>query len=317
MTTTLVVGGQTATFTSTSAKPVVVVTDAVPDAIAAQAISGVAISAQVNFAPITVSGINVAVPLSIVRGEFSLGCTGAYQTAATPVQAGTTLCVRHTAASAKGGTVASVLTVGPLNVSLSSTTVSAGSGDVVITPQVGVGWNLLGNSLNRSLNVATAVSDAAMVESVWKWDEVALRWDFYTPQLSATELQAYATGKGFGVLAQVLPGEGYWVNARLAGSLPAQLGELFAVNVEQLLSGWNQVAAGNSISPELLDSATGGANVVSMWAWDNELSKWYLYAPSLQKRALLLPFANGSGYLGFRQGSSTLAPGKGLWINKK
>jgi hypothetical protein len=38
------------------------------------------------------------------------------------------------------------------------------------------GWNLLGNSLNQAMSVASVYADPAVITSVWKWDSTATSW---------------------------------------------------------------------------------------------------------------------------------------------
>jgi alpha-tubulin suppressor-like RCC1 family protein len=73
------------------------------------------------------------------------------------------------------------------------------------------GWNLLGNPINQSIAVATKFGDASKVNSVWKWDTTKANWQFYAPELSATALQSLAASKGYSVLSEINPGDGYWV----------------------------------------------------------------------------------------------------------
>ena len=187
------------------------------------------------------------------------------------------------------------------------------------------GWNLLGNSLNQTLSVVPTFSDAAVVSTVWKWDVVKAGWQFYTPLLTSTELQAYASSKGFSVLSVINPGEGFWVNAKVAASLGAQFGTAFALTSANLATGWNLVATGNDVTPSVFNislSATLPApgtipvSMTTLWAWDNALSGWYFYAPSLEADGGLATYIASKGYLDFTQHSKTLGKGTGFWVSK-
>ncbi len=81
------------------------------------------------------------------------------------------------------------------------------------------GWNLIGNSFTQPIPVATAFGDSAVFNSVWTWDAGSLKWNFFTPAMTPTELQTYANSKGYGVLSQVQVEDGYWVNAKIATTL--------------------------------------------------------------------------------------------------
>ena len=187
------------------------------------------------------------------------------------------------------------------------------------------GWNLLGNSLNQALSVAPTFSDAAVVSTVWKWDIVNSGWQFYSPQLNATELQIYAASKGYGVLSVINPGEGYWVNARVATSLGTQSGTAFTLTSANLAAGWSLVATGNDVTPAAFNIALSATppspgtiplNLTTLWVWDNASSNWYFYAPSLEASGGLVNYITGKGYLHFKQFSKTLGKGIGFWVNK-
>jgi hypothetical protein len=187
------------------------------------------------------------------------------------------------------------------------------------------GWNLLGNSLNQALSVLPTFADTAIVSTVWKWDVVKAGWQFYTPLMSSSELQAYAASKGFGVLSVINPGEGYWVNAKAAASLGTLNGAAFTLTSANLTTGWNLVATGSDVRPSAfnlslsLTPPTPGAipaNLTTLWAWDNALSRWYFYAPTLESSGDLAAYIAGKGYLDFVQSGKTLGNGVGFWVNR-
>ena len=71
------------------------------------------------------------------------------------------------------------------------------------------GWNLIGLKSNEAKSITTLISgNTDNIASVWKWDSGA--WAVYLPG-GGTE--AYAESKGFSVLENINPGEGFWVNA--------------------------------------------------------------------------------------------------------
>lgn len=81
------------------------------------------------------------------------------------------------------------------------------------------GWNLIGNPLERALTVADIFEGNSSVVTVWKWNASQSAWAFYTPSMTASALQTYASGKGYSVLDQISPTEGFWVNASAATSV--------------------------------------------------------------------------------------------------
>ena len=184
------------------------------------------------------------------------------------------------------------------------------------------GWNLLGNSLNQALSVASLYGDANSVITVWKWDTGTMGWQFYTPLMDAAALQTYATSKGYGVLATINPGEGYWVNAKAQPTLGTQSGASFILTSTNLAKGWNLVATGNDITPSAfntnLKSSLPGTGVNTLWAWDNPSSKWFFYAPSLEEQGAtaLSGYIEGKGYLDFTTANKTLGKGAGFWVNR-
>jgi len=176
------------------------------------------------------------------------------------------------------------------------------------------GWNLLGNSLNQTLSVATLYGDRNSVTTVWKWDTGTSGWQFYTPQMDAAALQTYAAGKGYGVLAEIKPGEGYWVNAIAQPALATQSGVSFNLTAANLVQGWNLVATGNAVTPAAFNQSLGATPLTTLWAWNNASSQWYFYAPSLDAQGTLSGYVSAKGYLDF--GGKTLDRGTGFWVNK-
>lgn len=197
-------------------------------------------------------------------------------------------------------------------------TVSILVGPGTASLSVAQGWNLLGNSLNQAFPVGSVYGDPAVVTTVWKWDVNTPGWQFYTPQMDAPTLQAYASSKGYSVLSVINPGEGHWVNAKAAASLGPQAGLPFALTSANLVSGWNLVATGNNVTPPVFNLSLSAAsiNLTTLWAWDNPQSKWYFYAPSLEANGGLANYVASKGYLDFAQYGKTLGNGAGFWVNR-
>ena len=77
------------------------------------------------------------------------------------------------------------------------------------------GWNLIGLKSNQSQAITDLISgQESKIDSIWKWENN--NWAVYLP---GQDTAAYATGKGFDVLADIEPGEGFWVNANEAITL--------------------------------------------------------------------------------------------------
>ncbi len=187
------------------------------------------------------------------------------------------------------------------------------------------GWNLLGNSLRESLAVATQFGDASKVNAVWKWDAAAKKWWFYSPTLDAAGLQSYATSKGYGVLAEVKGGEGYWVQTSAATSLSLS-GTAFSLTSSALVPGWNLVAHGADVSAPAFNISLSATppipgvvpqNFKTLWAWDSVAQDWYFYAPSLdaQGGTSLKDYITANRYLDFFTANKALGIGTGFWVN--
>lgn len=191
-------------------------------------------------------------------------------------------------------------------------------------------WNLVGNSVNTPLTVATIFGNAANVSTVWKWLPATGKWAFYTP-LQADGGAAYAAAKGYDVLATINGGEGFWVNAKAAftATLPAGT-ELATANFQDALTrpnplpgGWSLISVGGNPTPVTFNNGIGltppaagaiAANLTTLWAWDSASAKWYFYAPSLEVNGTLATYIAGKNYLNF--GAKSLDPTMGFWVNR-
>ena len=196
-----------------------------------------------------------------------------------------------------------------------------------------VGWNLLGNGWNQPLSVASVFGDAASVTTVWKWDVAKTGWQFYSPSMTAQDLQNYAASNGFGVLGTVGAGEGYWVHLKqpFIVTLPkgdSVLGADFQPGgTRALATGWNLIAIGESLKVNEFNNMlsitppVAGAvpqNLTSLWAWDNSKSQWYFYSPKLDASGItvLTDYIASKGYLDFTAANKLLDAGTGFWVNK-
>ena len=198
------------------------------------------------------------------------------------------------------------------------------------------GWNLVGVGNQEKVSVGALFSDKTKVVSVWKWISNLSLWAFYAPSLSTSELQAYASAKGYKVLDSIAGSDGFWVNALKAHEVSVPFGTAyFAVDHRgSLLPGWNLVALGEELTPvrfnNYLTAYTGDMppaigsdtttavyqdNLTSLWAWDAASSKWFFYAPSLDRSQVLGDYISGKGYLNFTTENKKLGSGTGFWVN--
>lgn len=198
----------------------------------------------------------------------------------------------------------------------SSTSVGAAFTGTVLN--LVTGWNLIGNSSSGVLDVAAAFGDAAKVSTVWKWIANSAKWAFYAPSLIGLALTDYAASKSYDVLTSVTGGEGFWVNAKLAGSVNLPSGSAIGVAAlgPKLINGWNLVSVGETATPkQFCDAQSGG--ITTLWAWDATNSAWYFYAPSQDASGALGGYITSKGYLDFTTtNNKTLGPGVGFWVNR-
>lgn len=171
------------------------------------------------------------------------------------------------------------------------------------------GWNLVGNSVNAPLQVATTLTDASKIASVWKWLPASSKWAFYTPLLTGQALSDYAASKNYDVLTTINAGEGFWVNANAAFSvlLPDASAVSAAMVQASLGTGWNLIAVGETRNP-------GDFDATSLWAWDANQSAWYFYAPSMNSSGELAAYGQSRGYFDFATTGKKLTQGVGFWV---
>ena len=287
-----------------------------------------------------------------------------------PASDGGSAITSYTVSASPGGNTASGssspltvtgLTNGTSYVFTVTATNAAGSGaastsSAAVTPvapgtmPLNYGWNLLGNSAETPITVATAFNDSNMVTSVWKWSAASQKWAFYTPA-QGDRGQAYALSRGFDFLTTINAGEGFWVNSKAAFSAnvptatlvvsgsftPAVANPITPGGSHALLPhGWNLIATGDGPTPaqfnEAIDTVVSNPpsnappspptpplnvgiplNVTTLWAWDTVKGQWYFWAPSLVNSAGLAAFIAANGYLDFA--TAVLAPNSGFWVN--
>ena len=120
VTTTLYVGQRYTTFQTTTETE----TLSTPNQFTFTDITNASLSTM-QTANITISGINTEVPLSITGGEYSLDSQSTWGTLDVNITNGQVVYVRHTSASSNEATVDTVLTVGSVSDTFSSTTRAA------------------------------------------------------------------------------------------------------------------------------------------------------------------------------------------------
>jgi len=181
------------------------------------------------------------------------------------------------------------------------------------------GWNLLGNSSDASLSVATTFVDSTRFTSVWTWSGAMQDWAFFAPSLAAqggSQLADYAAARGYRLLNTIAAGQGFWLHAQQAGSIVLPPGNpVTAAALDASLSGgWNLLALGETSSPQQFCSALNTVPT-SLWAWDAVAGTWYFYSPILDAVGALANFISARGYGDFAGAGKPLGPGAGFWLN--
>ena len=200
-------------------------------------------------------------------------------------------------------------------------------GTLSVGLSVAPGWNLLANPVNQILSMADRFDNVGTITSVWKWDGAAAQWQFYSPAMTASELQSYCASQGYAVLTAISPGDGFWINAKVAADLGSVSGAGIYLRQSSLASGWNLVSTASpitardfnlSLSTTPPTAAQAPINLTSLWAWDNTQANWYFYAPSLdgQGGSTLNDYLSSQGYRDFVTSGKTLGHGAGFWVKR-
>lgn len=213
-------------------------------------------------------------------------------------------------------------------------------GQTAVIATFNQGWSLKGNSTQDTLNAVKTFGNntnfvpgvTTAVVSVWKWSASTNKWSFYTTRMDSNGLTNYAANKGYDVLIDIFPGEGYWVFTE-TGAAIAQVGFLANYlignwNINGLPSGWNLIASPVSATPSemsaMLTSAppmvtdTGSnSSVVSLWMWDTVSGNWFFYSPSFAQSGpdALRNYVYQRGFLDFSSMGKKIEPGEGFWLN--
>jgi hypothetical protein len=112
---TITVGGVSANFSVTT------LADAVPNNFTLAPVTDAAVSAEITSAPVTLSGVDIAVPVSITGGQYSID-GGAFTSTAGTIANGQTLTVKLTASNQTNTSTAATVTVGGVSAEFSVTT---------------------------------------------------------------------------------------------------------------------------------------------------------------------------------------------------
>lgn len=154
------------------------------------------------------------------------------------------------------------------------------------------------------IDVATTFADSAKYISIWKWENGG--WAVRLPK-DGDGGAAYATGKGFGLLADLKPGEGFWVNSAVAVDVPLA-GQPVADAPLTLAPAWNLVSLKAGTAQEVATLVGNkAASVTSLWKWEN--GKWAVRLPGDGDGGAAYATGKGFGLL------ELINPGEGFWVN--
>lgn len=146
------------------------------------------------------------------------------------------------------------------------------------------GWNLVGNDSGADVNSVNVFGDAStpnaispQITSIWSWDSLNLRWNFFAPSMTGSELSTYAGSKGYSVMSSIPKGAGFWVNAKQAVTLPLIVKKPTLEGAyEGTLAGWSP---SNSFSLLVLENG----------------DFWSMYGTTSSKGLAVAGFVQGSG----------------------
>ncbi len=99
--------------------------DTEPDPFTFNAVTNVALSTLVTSNVITILGIAAPARTTVAGGQYSVGCTGTFSSAASNVPDGSVVCVRHSSAATPATNTVTTLNVGGITGTFTSTTVPA------------------------------------------------------------------------------------------------------------------------------------------------------------------------------------------------
>ena len=99
--------------------------DTVPDAFSFVTQTNAALNAVLNSNAVTITGANSSTPITVSGGTYSIGCTATFTSVAGTISNNQTVCVRHISSATNGATVTTILTIGGVAGTFSSTTIAA------------------------------------------------------------------------------------------------------------------------------------------------------------------------------------------------
>jgi len=311
--------------------------DTLPDAFSFPPRTGAAPGSVVTSHAVTITGLNAPVAVSVQGGEYAIN-EGLYSGLPGTLMPGDRLNIRLAAPTTYGATRAAVVDAGGVQSVFQTTTIALG--EQTLEPVLTTGWHMLGAALSHPLDPIDAFGHADLrlpgvsdkVESVWRWNAVTQKWQFYSPWITLAQNAQHAAAMGYEVLTTILPGQGFWVKAAEAVTLPAMSGTPLAGGASvfgSLPRAWSQLSSGAEQAPQEFNAElappvnTGEVpiNFESLWQWEPTLKNWLFYSPRLEALpgglANVTQYTVEHGLLDFQTTGHTLMPGTGIWIYRR
>jgi hypothetical protein len=242
--------------------------DSVPTAFSFTDQTGVPLSSlRVSATAITVAGINTAADISITGGEYEINGSGTWVSSIGSVVLGNTVKVRHTASSSNSTTVNTVLTIGTVSGTFSSTTVGVPANGVCASVA-----GPLSSAPSTGLCIAGTASAVATGVSAYTWTCQGLNGG--TPSGQCSVPRGYVVTPSAGSNGSISPNTAQVVTYNST--------QLFTVNAS---AGYTASVAGscggNLMGSSYLTSAiTANCTVAASFAAPNTLACTLTASPS-------------------------------------
>ena len=197
----------------TTASCVAQLADTTPNAFTFTSVVDVAPSTVVTSNVVTISGINVASPISIVNGTYSIGCGATFSSAASLISNGQTVCVRHSASASSTTQTTTTLTVGGVSGTFTSTTASSGT---PVNGQCGTANGQIASTLPTSNLCSVGVSSLVQGTGPWTWTCIGANGG--STATCAAPIQTWIVTAGAGAGGAVSP-TSQTVNSTASGTI--------------------------------------------------------------------------------------------------
>ncbi len=163
-------------------------------------------------------------------------------------------------------------------------------------------WNLLSNKCST---IPSSVFSPNSINSVWKWQ--GNKWAVYLP---GQDTSGYANQKGFYVLTNIEPGEGFWVNAKSQTSIPdCPESSMVEDGILSLSEKWN-LKGTRSLNKVYVDQLfEDPSKFESVWSWDTAKQSWRVFLPGGDTEQ----YASFKGF----EVLTEIKPYEGFWVNSK